>query len=283
MSIIRHSQRKVSTRNVEKARITPILSKIPFASLFIAGNVSGNVTGTFSVGEETSLKIYGCGGGGNGSNLNDLSGARAGAGAASQVDGYVLTVTPGETLNYSVGTSQQPTIITRSGSIIFYLSAGTPTSAGANNAYSSHAGGAGGAGGSRYNPGGAGTSLIGCAGGGGGGGFGDSSPVQAGASGGPGGTSSVPPNSILAGTAGGGGGAVGVRGSNVLLARGGISGGQPYFGGGGGAGAGLTVPSFPEASGLYFGGGAGGNGPYSPGTENKGGPGFLVITAAIIS
>lgn len=260
----------------------------PFAGVTVFGSTSGVTTGTFSVGSATSLVIYGCAGGGNGSVYSASAlqqGCGAGGGGASQLTGYTISVTPGETLSYSVGGPNADTTVSRGGVVIFQLLAGSNGdntarwggAGGALNSYASHAGGDGGSGGGRFSDGVAGTSVVGCAGGGGGGGLGDSSPLTAGAAGGAGGTSSTT-GSIFTGVAGGNGGAHSAAGTSKAYAYGGNALANFYNGGGGGAGGGITMAG---AGGFYYGGGGGGAGDQNGGTVAvaKGGPGLLHIPA----
>jgi hypothetical protein len=243
-------------------------------------------TGSFTVSALTTfIDVWGCGGGGTSTAAStSLEGAGGGGGAASQLNGYRITVSPGETLNYSIGSYGQPTTISRGANIIFQLNGGANATTrgggggGAINIYTSHAGSAGGAGGVRYQTGFAGSNIVGCAGGGGGGGYCDNSPLCAGAAGGIGGTSSTPAGSIAAGANGGAGGTgggsgVNSRGGNVLLAQGGVVGGFLYNGSGGGAGAGIKIDAISNT--LYWGGGGGGAGSGAGSLVTPGGPGCL--------
>lgn len=259
----------------------------PFTSLLVEGVTTGATTGTF-VPTQSTVIVYGCGGGGNGGYYvsANSSGCGGGGGAASQLTGYSLTVTPGETLSYSVGGPAQSTYIMRGATVIFELNPGSSPgdsagggAGGTSNSYSSHAGGAGGNGSPRWNAGVSASSVTGCAGGGGGGGFGDNSPLIYGYQGGNGGTSSVT-GSIMGGVSGATGGAYVTAGGNKLLAYGGttIDPIYPWHGGGGGAGGGIRV--LTSSSSNYFGAGGGGNGSYGPGTTNKGGPGLLYVVGS---
>lgn len=257
----------------------------PFTGLTAAGTTNGPTTGSF-IPSTSGITIYGCAGGGNGGPSNNLGGGGGGGGAASQMSGYSLATTPGETLDYSVGGPGQNTTITRGGVIVFELNAGqsvalgvaTGGTGGALNSYASHAGGPGANGGGRDVAGASATSAVGCRGGGGGGGYGDNSPARAGQPGGNGGTSSVV-GALFAGTTGGAGGAVGSSGGNKLLAYGGTA-VSPDFWSGGGAGAGAGIALLSLSPTTYYGGGGGGNGAAQPATSNKGGPGVLYIVPA---
>lgn len=255
----------------------------PFYGLTAYGTTSEATTGTFKP-SQSSITVYGCGGGGSGGNGDTLNGYGGGGGGASQLSGYVIATTPGETLSYSVGGPGQATTISRGASVIFQLNGGASAAAGqqagasggAANAYSSHAGGAGNSGGSRFNAGLSAESTVGCAGGGGGGGIGDNSPLTAGKAGGSGGSSSIS-NAIFIGSTGGSGGNYGQVGGDKVKAIGGQrASADVWMGGGGGAGAGIRLVS--SASSDLYGGGGGGNGGASTSTINKGGPGLLHIT-----
>lgn len=238
----------------------------------------------------TSIKVYGCAGGGNGSAAPaNLAGGAGGAGAAAQLSGYTLSVTPGENLTYYAGKAAESTFINRSASAIFTLSPGgsgsssTGGSAPAAGTYGSHAGGAGGNGGGRFTVGTSATNGAYCGGGGGGGGYGDSSPLTAGAGGGAGANNTILSAVSIAGssvtfTGASGGAAVSYNtaGNGVPDATGGALDASNYwYGGGGSAGGGIKVSSI--ASGITaFGGGGGGGGGYT-GAGGHGGPGFLII------
>lgn len=245
-------------------------------------------TGTFTLSVLTTyIDVWGCGGGGTSTaEFTSLSGAGGGGGAASQLNGYRLSVTPGETLSYSIGSYGQSTTISRGATVIFTLNGGgnatsiSGGSGGALTAFASHAGGGGGGGGPRFQNGGGGTSVTGCGGGGGGGGYCDNSPLCGGYPGGAGGNSATPAGSIVTGTTGGAGGTGGgsganSRGGNVLMAQGGVVGGQLYNGSGGGAGAGIRINAISTTS--YWGGGAGGAGSGAGGLVTPGGPGCLYV------
>lgn len=265
---------------------------------YVAGNnATGASVGTITIPAGiTTIKVYGCAGGGNGAAGTgaSLTGGGAGSGGVAQLTGYTLAVTPGEILSYSVGSSGLPTYINRSGSAIFTLSPGNSGAASSPGAsvsigtYGSHLGGAGGAGGARYT---AGTSASGgnnIPGGGGGGGYGDNSPVTIGGAGGTGGSCSFVSGATIGGVAvtftgasGGTGGAAGAysSGSSVPDATGGsvesTAGVGIWVGGGGGAGGGIKVSTI--ASGVTaFGAGGGGGGGYT-GAGGVGGPGFLIV------
>lgn len=261
----------------------------PFTGLTVYGTTSGATTGTF-IPSQSSITVYGCGGGGNGGRYGTVTwdtGNGGGGGGASQLYGYVLSTTAGETLSYSVGGPAQPTTISRGGTVIFQLNAGSSGSVdsasgaagGAANEYASHAGGSGASGGGRKTPGQSAGSAVGCAGGGGGGGYGDNSPLVTGSAGGNGGTSTIVGTMFVAGGSGASGGGGGNAGGNKLLAIGGQRAtADIWVGGGAGAGAGIRLAS--SGSTNLYGGGGGGNGASASSTANTGGPGLLHITAS---
>ena len=290
MSIILHTRRSLvsASRRVNSSGIGLNPPTI------VVGELSGSaVTGTVTIpSSASSIKVYGCAGGGPGNPSTSgapLNGAPGGSGGSAQLNGYSIPVTSGEILVYSVGSYAQATSITRQSNTIFTLaagsSAGTAVPVGT---YGSHGGGAGGAGGARYtagNPGPLGT-LIG--GGGGGGGFGDTSPLTGGGRGGNGGAGNSVINiavtinneSVQFLSANGGIGSLDAHGGNVFGAYGGARDINPaiYNGGGGGAGAGIKVSTFTPANTAYGGGGGGGGGS-GPNTVpgGGGGAGFLII------
>jgi hypothetical protein len=260
----------------------------------VVGNVLGTATtGTFVIPAGcTSIKLYGCAGGGDGaiSGVSALNGGGGGGGGASQINGYPLSVTPGQTYAYTVGSYGQVTTVTLGGSTVFTLAEGASASGATGGAggvigsYGSSAGGAGGAGGGRYSNGSPGGAVGGCCGGGGGGGYGDNSPVTNGGTGGAGGSSTAALTTTMGGIAvsftgqtGGNGGAVQSAGSHALYAYGGSQTGTGvWLGGGGGAGGGIKCAAlFPIDN--AFGAGGGGSGPYMSTNTGKGGPGFLVV------
>lgn len=289
MSIILHTRRSLVSAS-KRINSLGIGNDPP---TIVKGELSGSaVTGTVTMpSSTTSIKVYGCAGGGTGNTgvANQLTGAQGGSGGSAQLNGYTIPVTSGEVLSYSVGSYDQATSITRQGNTIFTLaagsSAGTAVPAGT---YGSHGGGAGGAGGARFNPGSPAPlgTLIG--GGGGGGGYGDTSPIVAGGRGGDGGagnsvisiTVTINNESVQFLSANAGVGTMNAHGGNVFGAYGGATAGNtPYTGGGGGAGAGIKVSTFTPATTAYGGGGGGGG---AAGTPNQvpgggGGAGFLII------
>lgn len=257
------------------------------------GNTAGPVTGTFSP-TSTSVTVYGCAGGGHGGRLSpgdsfQTVGLGGGGGGASQLDGYELVTIAGETLSYSVGGPGQSTFIKRGSTTIFELLPGanvgfstTGGAGGANNQYSSHAGGNGSNGAARYQSASDAAASNGCAGGGGGGGYGDNSPLTSGGAGGDGGAWAQYTGSnglILEGnTTPTSGGGVGVKGGDRDYAIGGdtYTAGTIYSGGGGGAGSGLRIASLGGP--YYYGAGGGGHGAGQlSNTNNRGGPGLLLI------
>ena len=244
-------------------------------------------TGTFTIQTLTTfIDVWGCGGGGTsayGGGGDWASGGGGGGGGASQLNGYRITVTPGETLNYSIGSYGQATTISRGANVIFQLNGGASPINGPGGAggtltpYASHAGGAGATAGGRDGNGGNAADVTGCAGGGGGGGYGDNSPYRLGGVGGKGGNSSVPAGSICVGGTGANGGPrtdPPTAGGNVLLAEGGRVSIYGYYGSGAGAGAGIKINAISNT--YYYGGGAGGTGAGSPATT-PGGPGCLYV------
>ncbi len=251
----------------------------------IGGNTLGTATtGSFTVLNTPFVDVWGCAGGGSTIAPGAEPGAGGGGGGASQLNGYRLTVTPGETLTYSIGSYGQPTTISRGGTVIFQLNAGSSTTnstggaGGTANSYSSHAGGAGANGGGRFTGGSTASNVTGCAGGGGGGGYGDNSPYTLGGAGGNGGTSSVPAGSICIGSIGGTGGArtnPPTRGGNILLAEGGRVTNEGWQGMGGGAGGGIKINAISTTN--FYGGGAGGAGAVYTANQTPGGPGCLYV------
>lgn len=290
MSIILHTRRSLVSAS-KRINSLGIGNDPP---TIVKGELSGSaVTGTVTMpSSTTSIKVYGCAGGGPGNTglVNQFNGAQGGSGGSAQLNGYTIPVTSGEVLAYSVGSYAQATSITRQGNTIFTLaagsSAGTAVPAGT---YGSHGGGAGGAGGTRFNPGSPGTlgTLIG--GGGGGGGYGDTSPLVAGGRGGDGGAGNSVINiavtinneSVQFLSADGGVGRLNAHGGNVFGAYGGATAvNATYTGGGGGAGAGIKVSTFTPATTAYGGGGGGGGGTSgipNPVPGGGGGAGFLII------
>ena len=285
MSIILHTRRSLVSAG---KRINSSALGTASTPTIITGELTGSaVTGQVIVpSSTTSIKVYGCAGGGPSSTSPALTGSPGGSGGSAQLNGYSIPVTSGEILSYSVGSYAQATSITRQGSTIFTLaagsSAGTPVPIGT---YGSHAGGAGGAGGARYtagNPAPLGA-LIG--GGGGGGGFGNApaTPGAAGGNGGAGNSSisisvSINGNVVQFLSADGGiGGGIDGHGANVFGAYGGakIPGTSIVNGGGGGAGGGIKVSTFNQANTAYGGGAGGAGGGSVP--RSGGGAGFLII------
>ena len=111
---------------IERALMMKNNVPAPPLSLWVLGITSGANTGSFSVIGKSQILVYGCGGGGSGGGAPaDGSSAGGGGGGASQVYGYTLSTTPGETLTYSVGGPGQATTISRSGSVIFQLNPGS--------------------------------------------------------------------------------------------------------------------------------------------------------------
>ena len=262
--------------------VTP-LTEVTYVAL--GGNTLGTATtGSFTLLNTAFVDIWGCAGGGSTIAPGAEPGAGGGGGGASQLNGYRLTGTPGETLTYSIGSYGQPTTISRGGTVIFQLNAGGNTTnatggaGGTANIYSSHAGGAGANGGGRFAGGSTAANVTGCAGGGGGGGYGDNSPYTIGGAGGNGGASSVPAGSICIGSTGGtGGGRTNppTRGGNVLLAEGGRVTNEGWQGMGGGAGAGIKINAISTTN--FYGGGAGGAGAVYTANQTPGGPGCLYV------
>jgi hypothetical protein len=263
--------------------------------------VAGNILGTATTGSitippgVTSIKVYGCAGGGSGgiSGSANLGAAGGGGGGACQINGWTLSVSAGQVYLYSVGSYGQDTSMTLNGATVFLLNKGLDggTSAGGNGGaqgtYGSAAGGAGGAGGARFTAGSAGTSGVYCGGGGGGGGYGDNSPVTTGQPGGSGASSTIGSSITISqvavtftGQTGGAGGAVQTQGNNVPYALGGTtSNAGVWSGGGGGAGGGIKCSYINFRLGLdfAFGGGGGGSGPAMTTNGGTGGPGFLIV------
>jgi hypothetical protein len=287
MSIILHSNRSLvaARRRVNSSLIGQIII-IP--ATYILGGLSGTaITGTLSVPASTSnIKVYACAGGGSAVPAPGVTGGNGAGGGEAQLNGYTVGVIPGEVLSYSVGSYEGNTFITRAGTTIFNLSAGSPLGAAlAVSPYGSHSGGAGGGGGARYSNGNnapAGT-IIG--GGGGGGGYGDTSPLTGGGAGGNGGAGpAINIAKTIAGVGvtfisalGGNGGSANSNGANVNGAFGGLTASTPpgiWNGGGGGAGGGIKVSAFPSST-IAYGGGGGGAGSVS--TGGKGGAGFLIV------
>lgn len=276
-------------------------------------STSTPTTGSFVVpADATYIYVYAVAGGGSGAlQIGADDACSAGGGGAANLVGYRISVTPGETISYSVGNGGAGrtgngngnaggnTTLTRSGVTIFNLGGG------AGGVYSG-AGGAGGSGGIYGISGGNGgeaarrsggpysvnasNTTNTCAGGGGGGAH------LTNKTGGIGGTSTVTANAstfgantvAFNGTTGGAAGTAQANGDappgNVSLAYGGYGTAQDNnTGAGGGAGAGIKPVINGVATAHFHGGGGGGYRSYNmgatPAYDGRGGGGFLIVFA----
>lgn len=235
------------------------------------GQVAFTTPGTYSwtVPESiTNISAVCVGGGGNNSTSSRFGG---GGGGLRYINN--LPVTPGETLNLVIGSSQQNSSINRASNVLVFAGGGTNITGGTGSTIGTGPFGGTIGGGNGGSGGGSGSSFAGGGGGGAGGysgnggnagaaGSSGTTGTTAGLDGSGGGGGGGGGSAVFSGgnSRGGGGGGVGIRGQGTS-GTGGVAapggGGSGNFGGGGGGGSGGTGGYDGNLGGTYGGGGGG--------------------------